>query len=111
VSEPTPSLTFEALRRINAARSAAWEARSVQDANWNLAEWGCALAGEVGELCNLLKKYRRGEDVPESALADEIADVALYLDLVALHAGIDLGEAVRAKFNKDSVKRDFPHRL
>ena len=35
-------------------------------------------------------------------LADEIADVVCYADLLAARANIDLGEAVRAKFNEVS---------
>ena len=69
------------------------------------------MAGEVGELCNLLKKIRRGEDIDPEDVEMEMADVAIYLDLVAHHAGIDLGEAIRHKFNRDSVKRGFSHRL
>ncbi|HYE58155.1 MAG TPA: MazG-like family protein [Rhodothermales bacterium] len=111
MSYPSDALDFNALRRTNSARSDAWEKRSEAAAAWNLAEWGCALAGEVGELCNLLKKHRRGEDVARERIAEEIADVAIYLDLLAYKSGIDLGKAIRTKFNADSAKRGFPHRL
>jgi NTP pyrophosphatase (non-canonical NTP hydrolase) len=44
-------------------------------------------------------------DPVQSILAEEIADVVCYADLLAARAGIDLGEAVRRKFNKVSEKR------
>ena len=46
---------------------------------WSPTDWGCALAGEVGELCNFLKKRLRGQDIPDKAIADEIADVMICL--------------------------------
>lgn len=65
----------------------------------------CALAGEVGELCNLIKKLKRGENVPKEELAKEIADVQIYLDLLAARLGVELDNATIEKFNQVSVKR------
>ena len=47
----------------------------------------------------------------EDQLTDEIADTALYLDLLAARAGIDLGAAIVRKFNRVSEKHGFPERL
>lgn len=69
---------------------------------WSPTDWGCAVAGETGELCNLLKKVKRGEDIPIKDIAYEIADVLIYLDLVAQRMGIDLEEAMIEKFNLKS---------
>lgn len=44
-------------------------------------------------------------------LADELADVVLYADLLATKAGINLGDAVRDKFNRKSAEQSFPQRL
>lgn len=44
-------------------------------------------------------------------LADEIADVILYADLLARHYGINVSDAVRAKFNRVSEAQGFPERL
>jgi len=89
---------------------------------WTPTDWGNALAGEVGEACNVLKKmlriYRTPEDVTEgrwtekdyeysalkSQLADEIADAVIYADLLAARLGINLGEAIAAKFNEVSER-------
>lgn len=63
------------------------------------------MAGECGEACNLIKKLRRGEDVPTEDIAFELADLVIYADLLAERLGIDLGAAVRAKFNFVSEHR------
>lgn len=70
-----------------------------QCARWSPTDWGCALAGEVGEACNLIKKLHRGDHVDRGAIAHELADVAIYLDILAGRLGIDLGAAVVEKFN------------
>jgi NTP pyrophosphatase (non-canonical NTP hydrolase) len=72
---------------------------------WSPTDWACALAGETGEACNLIKKLRRGEEVESGDIARELADVVIYADLLAARCGIDLGEAVRCKFNEVSHRR------
>ena len=74
--------------------------------DWTPAMWACALAGEVGELCNLIKKEFRGLDkVSRRSIEDEIADVAIYLDLLAARYKIDLSYVICRKFNEVSRKR------
>lgn len=78
---------------------------------WSPMEWGCALAGEIGECLNLVKKLqrRRPTDPPPEELlpmiADELGDSFIYLDLLASRLGIDLGAAVRRKMKKVVAKR------
>jgi NTP pyrophosphatase (non-canonical NTP hydrolase) len=85
-------------------------------------EWAAAAAGELGELCNALKKQRRRADkikrigankpIPTKRdVADEIADTVLYLDLLAAREGVDLGEAIRRKFNEKSDETGSKIRL
>jgi NTP pyrophosphatase (non-canonical NTP hydrolase) len=93
---PRDGLTFNELREANVGRCE--DAFHPVDA-WSPSDWACAVAGEVGEACNLIKKLRRGEDVPQQDIAFELADAVTYLDLLAARLGIDLGEAVREKFN------------
>ena len=69
---------------------------------WSETDWGCALAGEVGELCNLLKKRRRGEGIPLKAVLDELADVIIYADLLAWKLKVQLSDPIRDKFNEVS---------
>jgi NTP pyrophosphatase (non-canonical NTP hydrolase) len=63
------------------------------------------MAGECGEVCNLIKKLRRGESVPLIEIGDELADVVIYCDLLAARLKIDLGDAVVRKFNEVSDRR------
>jgi NTP pyrophosphatase (non-canonical NTP hydrolase) len=42
-----------------------------------------ALAGEVGELCNMIKKEWRDGVVLTEEIRDEIADIRVYLELLA----------------------------
>lgn len=75
--------------------------------DWTPAQWLQAMVGEVGEYANLRKKYERG-DVDEETFhkeaSRELADVVIYLDILAAQLDIDLGRAVREKFNITSKK-------
>jgi NTP pyrophosphatase (non-canonical NTP hydrolase) len=56
-----------------------------------------ALCGEAGELANLAKKqWRDGGDRREEMIS-EIADVANYTAMLAMHLGIDLQSAMLKK--------------
>lgn len=106
------TLSFNTLREANTARlpeftdSKGRRAHSKDDgSDWTPGEWVCAVTGELGELANMIKKVRRGDltmDEARLAIADELADVVTYLDILAMQCGVDLGEAVVNKFNKTS---------
>ena len=90
---------------------------------WSPDRWMNAVTGEVGEVAGELKKAARGDygslakyamdhnvdqmpaDVKQK-IAYEMADVVCYLDLLAIQFGIDLGQAIKDKFNvvSDRVK-------
>ncbi len=75
--------------------------------DWSLAEWCNAVLGELGEAANIIKKIRRGDlslDEARSALADELADTLIYLDILAYRAGIDLSQAAVSKWNRTSQR-------
>lgn len=103
------SLSFGALRGANVARCEQ-SCHPVHD--WSLTDWLTAAAGELGELASEIKNLRRKETegssqhaIPETskrAIADEAADVVIYIDLLCERAGINLGEGVRRKFNEVS---------
>jgi NTP pyrophosphatase (non-canonical NTP hydrolase) len=95
----TAGRTFEELRAANVERNRVAFGDNLGDTGWNACEWVCALVGEVGEAANLIKKVRRGEAIPLQLIADELADVQTYLDLLAAKLGIDLGAATFRKFN------------
>jgi hypothetical protein len=54
-------LTFKASREVNSARAARWHKGGISD--WSITDWSNALAGEVGEACNAIKKLRRIQNV------------------------------------------------
>lgn len=89
--------------------------------DWCPAQWLQALTGELGEYANKRKKFERGDITFEEfkvEAAKELADVQIYLDLLALRCldhddyvdpeGIDLGQASVDKFNEVSVRVDSP---
>lgn len=107
-------MDFSTLRNANLRRlpqfknSKGEPAHSQPDgSDWSLAEWCNAVTGELGEAANLIKKVQRGDytlDEARQDLADEFADIVTYLDILAMRAGVDLGEAVRNKFNLVSTR-------
>lgn len=105
------------LRIANTARQAEWPGGEHVD----LAFRGLELAGEVGELLNLVKKvvrlkrgitgtYEQMVDL-HLTLQDELADVVICTDLLAMELGVDLSKAVPLKFNATSVKNGLETRL
>ncbi len=113
----TDGLSFNTLRGGNRARLGMFtnaqgeECHTDPNTKWGPADWLEALVGELGEYANLRKKVNRGDFTLEEALpaiSDELADVMIYLDLLALDLGIDLGKAVMAKFNKKSAQLNLP---
>lgn len=90
---------------------------------WNELEWAGALCGEAGEAANVAKKLRRiadgcnvntgGDDAASlrSKLGAELADVVIYADLLAARVGVNLADAVAAKFNEVSDRVGFVPRL
>lgn len=118
VRKPQRDVTLMQLRAANHSRVEAWH--GIYD--WSVMEWACAMAGEAGEACNVAKKIKRVQtniaknkkeyhQPLNEMLAEECADVLIYLDLLCLRQGINLADAVRAKFNKVSRRYKFPQRI
>lgn len=115
-------MNFKTLRNTNRSRSDRWHPAGLQ--SWSLSDWAVAFMGEAGELCNVIKKMNRlrdglvgnkGTDAIAAdlhqKLAHEIADAAIYLDLLAQREGIVLEDAIVEKFNIVSERNGFPERL
>ena len=118
----TDHLTFAEVTAANVTRAEKWHPGFPKDEEWSLADWSNAMCGEAGETANVVKKIRRYEcglrneldghvEELRSKLAKELADVYLYLDLLAVKAGVDLPAAIVAKFNLVSERQGFPDRL
>lgn len=101
------------LRAANEARQVEWDAGNQLSAAYR----GNELAGEVGEACNVIKKLERerlgirGSRDTVDHLAEELADVIICVDLLAMHYGINLDAAVARKFNATSEKVGLKTRL
>jgi NTP pyrophosphatase (non-canonical NTP hydrolase) len=115
-------VTFSMLRDANIKRLPQFKNKKGELAHpnpdgsdWTPLEWVGAAAGELGELANIVKKVRRGDISPDDIIEDkgrritvrewiakEAADVVCYLDILAYQFDLDLGEAVRRKFNEVS---------
>jgi NTP pyrophosphatase (non-canonical NTP hydrolase) len=84
------TLTFSHLREVNVARCVEGWHHPIR--SWTPADWLVAVAGELGEALNVAKKLNRERDgiignLKSAAelradFADELADTAIYLDLL-----------------------------
>ena len=110
------------LKKVNEKRSL--EGFKMKLSDWSLSQWSNAVAGETGELCNIIKKVERGDfhKRPENAsdnieynnayaaaqyreeIGKEAADIVIYLDLLCSREGIDLGTEIVKKFNEVSKR-------
>lgn len=110
-------LTFAKFRAANVARCLKWHPGGIE--SWSPSDWLTAVTGELGELASLLKMRNRERDgLPgnkfspsQKQIADEIADVLTYLDLLAAALGVELGRAAVEKFNEISARVGFPDRI
>lgn len=82
-----------------------------------LSFFATELAGEIGELCNEVKKLEReryglpGSRTNQQKIADELADGFICLFNMALRLGIDPAVAVPNKFNETSVEVGLKSRM
>lgn len=118
------------LRDANVARQQEWDSGG----DITPAYQGNELAGELGEAlelavsfialgaaggraANIIKKLERerfgmvGSRASKQDLADELADVIICADLIAMKAGINLEAAVVEKFNSTSEKNRLSTRI
>jgi NTP pyrophosphatase (non-canonical NTP hydrolase) len=109
----TNPLSFSKLRHSNIERQNEWDS----DNQISLSYRGNELAGETGEACNIIKKIERerlgikGSRATKEQLAEELADIIICVDLIAMHENIDLEQSVRDKFNATSKKVGLNTRL
>ncbi len=116
-------LTFEAVSQVNLERAREWHKGGLEE--WSVSDWGVAMAGEAGEVCDAIKKLRRIECALESgnakqpktreqavaAIAQEIGDTFIYLDLLAQRLGLNIEDCISDTFNRISEREGFSYRL
>lgn len=117
------ALTFEEVARVSLERTLLWHNGGLEE--WSVSDWGVAMVGEAGECCDAIKKLRRIEcsvgsnnvkqpadrEAAIRAIAQEIGDTFIYLDLLAQRLGLRTEDCVRDTFNRISVRERFPQRL
>lgn len=117
------ALTFSDLAIANLHRALVWHKGGLEE--WSIADWAVAMAGEAGEVCDAVKKLRRiqcsvesnnsrqpiNAEAAMSAIAQEIGDTAVYLDLLAQRCGLSLADCIRNTFNRISDREGLPQRL
>lgn len=102
----TDGISFNILRAANRRRQQEWPGNDKADVAFRAIE----LAGEAGEVAEAVKKFLRaerrikGSTATREDVAEEMGDLLVSLDLLADSLGINLGDAVRSKFNKTSEK-------
>ena len=102
------------LRQTNVAR--AREDFKTYD-NAGVLYFTTAAAGELGELCNLIKKLERAKvggpdightsklkDITPEKLEDEFGGLLIYIDLLASFFNVDLDAAIIKTFNRVSAE-------
>lgn len=111
------NFAFTSLRAANVARQKEWDSDSKISGPLGKLWRANELSGECGEASNVVKKLVReelnirGSRATVEQLAEELADVVICADLLAQEYGINLDEAVRAKFNATSEKVGLRTRL
>lgn len=99
-------MNFKDLREANQTRQKEWVGSENASLEFRVIE----VAGEFGEVAEAAKKYLRsvhgikGSTATVEDIADEMADAIIALDLLANQLNVNLGEAVKTKFNKTSMK-------
>lgn len=106
-------LDFETLRNANIERDKEWDPEHKITIEFR----GLELAGEAGEACNATKKYSRalvelpGSKATVYEILEELADVVISADLLAMQLGHDLGRAITEKFNTTSLEYGLKTRI
>lgn len=100
---------LDELYQKNADRQVEWDASDKIDVTFKALEF----VGEVGEMCNNIKKVRReelgikGSRCTREDLESEFGDVMITLALLADAVGVDLEQVTKEKFNATSEKMGF----
>ena len=111
-------LTFAELTAANQKRMVSATGFNHPSGLWRPTDWTNAVAGEVGEACNLSKKLSRHDDglrgdikpedkdreVMKQRLLKELADVITYANLAIAELGGNSDVVVRQAFNDKSIE-------
>lgn len=108
---------YTALRKANRERQREWAPDDDDTQSSAPLFRATELGGEVGEALNVVKKLEHerlnmtGSRATKENLAEELADIIICADLLAIEYDIDLAQAVRDKFNATSAKVGLKTRM
>lgn len=79
--------------------------------NPRLSICAIGLAGESGEVCEIIKKYLRGQrEINLDAITNELGDVLAYVSMIADELDISLEEVAKAVIAKN-IERHGDRRI
>jgi len=110
--------TFSYVAQANRDRTEQWMGLNT----WSASDWALATVGELGEVCNIIKKMKRLADGHPSRreltmdeyralIEKEIGDTYVYLDLLAQRLELNMYDCVAKAFNEVSEREGYSHRL
>jgi NTP pyrophosphatase (non-canonical NTP hydrolase) len=100
-------LSFSEFQALNKRRCEERYHSLTGTGSWPIQNWALAIAGESGELCNLIKKVIRGDfalEVKREEILKELADIITYCDLAVSCLEAETGQIVMDKFNEVSER-------
>lgn len=120
-----PSMLFAHFIAVDLSRANRWHHAGIEE--WTVSDWAVAIAGECGEMCNAIKKLNRvrtgaanrndGDrsitdfETAKKKIAQELADIIIYIPMLAKLLDINLEQAIIDTFNAKSEEYNFPERL
>lgn len=114
-------LTFQEFSEANRKRCESPAGFNHKLDDWSLSDWITAVAGELGEAANVVKKLNRVRDgIPgnketeqelREKLRRELGDTACYLDLIFQRLGTTMQEGMVEVFNAKSEQIGYPERI
>lgn len=76
-------------------------------ASWGKRDLALAAQGPVGYIAHLHTQWKRGYDVKDGEIYDEIADAIIYLMLLVAEMGGETAEVLTRKFNVNSKEMGY----
>lgn len=106
-------MTFAEFAAINRQRCEAPDGFNEPVAGIDIKGWAMAVLGEAGELAGAVfaNAHQPRKKTTCNDIADEIADVVSYCDLLAQRLGRPLEDILRSKWNRVSERIGSPLRI
>ena len=80
---------------------------SPRSVNWGRRDLALAAQGPVGYIAHLHTQWKRGDDVFDGEIYDEIADAIIYLMLLVAEMGGETSKVLARKFNVNAEEMGY----